>query len=62
MRPWEAGGATDVDNGFCACRRHHRMIHRGFRVEGDPNDELRFSRPDGTFMGSTYPAQVRVLS
>jgi Domain of unknown function (DUF222)/HNH endonuclease len=60
MRPWEEGGATDIHNGMCVCRRHHRMIHRGFRVEGDPNGELRFYRPDGTYLGSTYPAQVRV--
>jgi hypothetical protein len=25
MRAWEAGGATDIDNGFCGCGRHHRI-------------------------------------
>jgi len=60
VRSWEAGGATDIKNAMCVCRRHHRMIHRGFRIEGDPNGELRCSRPDGTYLGSTYPAQVRV--
>ncbi len=57
---WETGGATDINNGMCACRRHHRMIHTGFTVTGDPNSELRFHRPDGTYLGSTYPVQVRV--
>jgi uncharacterized protein DUF222 len=60
MRAWENGGGTDIDNGFCCCRRHHRMIHRGFQVQGDPNGGLRFLRPDGTDLGSTYPAQVLV--
>jgi hypothetical protein len=55
IRPWEAGGATDVDNGCCVCPRHHHMIHRGYGVEGDPNGELRQYRPDGTYLGATYP-------
>jgi hypothetical protein len=38
------------------------MLHRGYRVEGDPNRELRFYRPDGTYLGSTHPAQARMLS
>ncbi len=60
LRPWEAGGATDIANATSLCRRHHRMIHAGFGVTGDPNGELAFHRPDGTHLGSTYPAQVRV--
>ena len=60
MRAWDNGGATDIDNGFCCCRRHHRMIHSGFQVQGDPNSELSFHRPDGTNLGSTYPAQVLI--
>lgn len=59
MRPWEVGGNTDIDNGFCGCPRHHRMLHHGYRVEGNPNGELRFHRPDGTYLGSTYPALAR---
>ena len=56
MQAWDAGGATDVDNGFSQCRRHHRMLHAGYRVEGDPNGELRFYRPGGWYIASTYPA------
>jgi hypothetical protein len=59
---WEDGGLTDIDNGACQCRRHHRMLHRGYRVEGDPNGELRFYRPDGSYLGSTHPAAARMLS
>ncbi|MGH2635079.1 MAG: hypothetical protein ACRDHU_02890 [Actinomycetota bacterium] len=36
------------------CRPHHRLIHRGFRVEmheGTP----RFSRPDGTVLTDRGP-------
>lgn len=60
MRPWEAGGTTDINNGFYDCPRHHGMIHRGYRAEGDPNGELRFYRPDGTYLGSSYPVAARV--
>ena len=32
------------------------MLHRGYRVEGDPDAEVRFHRPDdGTYLGSTQP-------
>ena len=62
MRSWDSAGPTDVANGVCECRRHHRMLHGGYRVEGDPKGELRFYRPDGTYVGSTYPAAARVLA
>lgn len=52
---WEKGGSTDIDNGIGLCRRHHRLIHAGFSVEGDPNGELRFHRRDGSYIDSTYP-------
>ncbi len=61
MRSWEDGGSTDVDNGFCQCRRHHRMLHSGYRVEGSANGELRFYRAGGTYIASTYPAAARTL-
>jgi hypothetical protein len=59
MRPWENGGETDISNGMLDCPRHHDMNHHGYRVEGDPNGELRFYRPDGTYLDSTYPAAAR---
>lgn len=62
MQPWEAGGPTDVRNGVCCCPRHHHKLHSGFSVKGDPNGELRFQRPDGLYIGSTYPAGARSLS
>jgi hypothetical protein len=39
---WEAGGHTDIDNGFCRCSRHHRMLRHGYHVEGNPNSQLFF--------------------
>ena len=54
IQPWDQGGDTDVANGCYQCRRHHRMIHAGYRLEGDPNGELRFYRPGGSYIGSTY--------
>ena len=57
---WDDGGPTDVANGICECRRHHRMLHAGYQVQGDPNGELRFYRPNGTYIGSTYPAAARI--
>jgi hypothetical protein len=61
MRSWEAGGLTDVANGFCQCRRHHRLLHAGYQVVGDPGGLLTFHRPDGTHLGSTRPAAARLL-
>lgn len=56
---WEHGGLTDVANGCLQCRRHHRMLHSGYSVDGDPNGELRFYRPDGTYLASTHPSRLR---
>jgi hypothetical protein len=51
---WEHGGSTDVDNGCSMCRRHHRMLHSGYHMQGNPNGELRFYRPDGSYLGATH--------
>jgi hypothetical protein len=29
IRPWAAGGGTDVDNGVLLCGHHHRLLHSG---------------------------------
>jgi hypothetical protein len=61
LQAWEAGGLTDVANGCCQCRRHHRMLHAGYQVRGDPNGQLDFHRPDGSYIGTTHPAGTRTL-
>lgn len=61
MQPWEAGGLTDITNGCCQCRRHHRLLHAGYQIQGDPAGQLDFYRPDGTYLGTTYPAEARLL-
>jgi hypothetical protein len=44
---WSRGGRTDVDNLLLVCGYHHWLLHEGgFRVEGDPDGELIFYRPD----------------
>ncbi|MGI8752367.1 MAG: DUF222 domain-containing protein [Acidimicrobiales bacterium] len=52
---WTDGGRTDIDNGFLVCRRHHALLHNGYRAIGNPNIRLRFHRPDGTPIGTTTP-------
>jgi hypothetical protein len=61
-RPLRRADAPMVGCDSCQCRRHHRMIHAGYRMGGDPNGELRYYRPDGTYIGSTYPAHTRQLA
>ncbi len=29
LKPWEADGPTDLDNGCLLCRRHHTLVHHG---------------------------------
>lgn len=59
---WSKGGPTSIDNGFLLCDRHHTLMHSGFDVDGDPNGELTFYRPDGTPIGTSRTALRKVLS
>jgi hypothetical protein len=48
MRPWWAGGRTDIDNLMLVCSYHHRVIHdHGYRIRR-LTDRWEFRRPDGT--------------
>jgi hypothetical protein len=54
---WSRGGRTDLDNLFCACSHHHKLLHElGWTVSGDPNGELVFRRPDGRVLSNGPPA------
>jgi hypothetical protein len=51
---WADGGATGLSNLVLLCRRHHRAVHDGFRLEmvdGRP----RFTRPDGELLEERGP-------
>ena len=45
---WSQGGPTDLDNLATLCGYHHRLVHEsGWTIEGSPNGDLVFIRPDG---------------
>ena len=46
MRPWAAGGSTDLADGVLLCARHHRAIHHsGWDVRPGPDDRPEFIPP-----------------
>jgi hypothetical protein len=49
LKPWEAHGPTDLDNGCLLCRRHHVLVHkRGWKLERDPRTGIvTATAPDG---------------
>ena len=54
VRHYVDGGPTDVSNGCLLCPRHHTCVHEGgFRIRGDANGTLYFSRRDGTLLGTS---------
>jgi hypothetical protein len=48
IRPWIAGGPTDLDNLVLLCEHHHRLLHsRHWTMSGNANEELTFVGPTG---------------
>src|SRR5438309_2570752 len=48
IRHWAQGGPTTLSNLALLCRRHHRAVHEeGYRLDRQPDGELRFRGPDG---------------
>lgn len=46
---WSHGGPTDMENLVLICSFHHRLVHEhGWRIERDPDGQVRWFRPDGT--------------
>lgn len=55
IRPWWAGGRTDIDNLVLLCGFHHRLLHdHAYRIDRTP-DRWRVLRPDGTEITPTTP-------
>ncbi|MBO9523762.1 MAG: DUF222 domain-containing protein, partial [Nocardioidaceae bacterium] len=43
--PWSRGGATNVNDGFLLCPRHHTLAHdRRYQMKADRNGRVTFSR------------------
>ena len=57
LHHWAHGGLTTLSNLALLCRRHHRAVHEeGYQVEREPDDTLRFRRPDGRLVPEVPPA------
>ncbi|WP_166392424.1 HNH endonuclease signature motif containing protein [Nocardioides ochotonae] len=45
VRPWSAGGKTDLDNAMLFCGHHHHLIHdERYLHQQLPNGDIRFAR------------------
>lgn len=58
ITPWEPpwNGRTDADVLCELCSEHHHLVHEGgWRITGNPNNELRFTSPTGRTITS-HPA------
>jgi 5-methylcytosine-specific restriction endonuclease McrA len=56
LRHWAQGGPTTLSNLALLCRRHHRAVHEeGYRLDRQPDGELRFRRPDGRLLPEVPP-------
>ena len=56
VRPWSAGGVTDLDNLLPLCSRHHHLVHEGgWTLTLRSDRTITWCRPDGSihFDGST---------
>jgi hypothetical protein len=52
IKHWADGGTTDLHNLIMLCGYHHRFLHEhGWQIQGDPDGQLTFHKPDG----SEYP-------
>jgi hypothetical protein len=57
IRHWAQGGPTTLSNLSCLCRHHHRAVHEeGYRVDREPDGELRFRCPNGRLLPEVPPA------
>ena len=61
IRHWAQGGPTTLSNLAMLCRRHHCAVHEeGYKLDRQPDGELRFRRPDGRLLPEVpRPPEVR---
>ncbi len=53
VRPWHAGGTTDLDNLILLCGSCHRALHEGeFAIRAHGEQRFAFHAPDGTELPS----------
>ena len=55
IRPWAAGGPTDLNNLALLCWTHQHLIHAGWKLTGNPNSTLTFTAPNGMVYQSRPP-------
>ena len=60
LRPWDAGGPTDLDNLALVCTRHHHDVHeRGHRLQRGSDGRWRARLPDGRALEGGLTSMVR---
>jgi hypothetical protein len=63
IRWWdEHDGPTDLDNLLPQCSYHHQCHRRLFTIERGGDGSIRFSRPDGSLIGTANPTLPDLLA
>jgi len=53
---WEIGGQTNLDNLISLCSTHHHAVHDlGWRIVGNPEEDVQFISPLGGVFESGPP-------
>jgi hypothetical protein len=58
IRPWEAGGPTDLANEMLVCNHHHRCLHEGGFTATRTRDGVEIRRPDGSLLDVPYRTRI----
>lgn len=55
ITPRERGGPNTLENAALLCRRHHRLVHHGWRLHRDPDAGWTITSPTGRTWASDPP-------